>query len=225
MKKGLLNALLDSIFIILFNVLFFVLGGTDHPASVWISYGFIHFAYLMVVLTPVLTQKTASREVFGLVISSISTIYFVVEFIIGVLFILIAFKAYKGVMLFQIVIAGIYLFFLVANLLANEHTATSEKRHAEEIEYIKSASSRVRMLLDKTSDKNTNRAIERAYDILHSSPAKTVPSVELLESNILDKVTELEIAVKNNNIEGAAKFASRIVELTEERNRQISMNN
>ena len=44
-KKIALWIILDLIFLIVFNTVFFVAGGADHPASVWISYGFIHFAY------------------------------------------------------------------------------------------------------------------------------------------------------------------------------------
>ncbi len=224
MKKA-LNVILDSIFVIIFNVVFFVLGGSDHTASVWISYGFIHFAYLMVILTPALTHKTKSASVFGLVISTISTIYFLVELAIGLIFIILAFEAYKFILVLQIVIALVYIFCLVAALLSNEHTAAAEKRQATEVAYIKEASSRVRLLMDKTSDKDTNHAIERAYDILHSSPSRSNASVSILESDILDKVSELEIAVKNNNIESAAKFAKRIVEMTEERNSKLRMAN
>lgn len=38
-KKTILTILLELIFVILFNVIFFMVGGTEHEASVWISYG------------------------------------------------------------------------------------------------------------------------------------------------------------------------------------------
>ena len=59
-KKNVLWILLDLVFLIVFNVVFFVAGGTDHPASVWISYGFIHFSYIMLLITPILIRKSVN---------------------------------------------------------------------------------------------------------------------------------------------------------------------
>ena len=40
-KKTVLWIILDLIFLAIFNTVFFVMTGLQHPASVWISYGFI----------------------------------------------------------------------------------------------------------------------------------------------------------------------------------------
>ena len=58
-KKTVLWIILDLIFLAIFNTVFFVMTGLQHPASVWISYGFIHFAYLMVIVTPFLIRKSS----------------------------------------------------------------------------------------------------------------------------------------------------------------------
>ena len=54
--------MMDLIFIIIFNAMFFILGGTDHSVSVWISYGFIHFAYLMLIVTPFFMRRGKSEQ-------------------------------------------------------------------------------------------------------------------------------------------------------------------
>ena len=38
-KKSILFILLDLVFLAVFNTVFFVVGGTNHPASVWVAYG------------------------------------------------------------------------------------------------------------------------------------------------------------------------------------------
>ena len=88
-KKNVLWILLDLVFLVVFNVVFFVASGTQHPASVWISYGFIHFAYIMLLVTPFLIRKSSSAAVFGFSLYSISSTYFFVAFIAGIVFILI----------------------------------------------------------------------------------------------------------------------------------------
>ena len=144
-KKSILYILLDLIFIAVFNTVFFVVGGTDHPSSVWISYGCIHFSYLMVLATPFLTRKSSSSAVFGFSIYSISAVYFFVEFFTGLVFIFVGSDSYKASLVIQVIIAGIYAVLLIANLIANEHTADSIERHEDELAYIKDAASRIKL--------------------------------------------------------------------------------
>ena len=172
-KKSVLWILLDLVFLVVFNTVFFVAGGTAHSPSTWIAYGFIHFSYLMVLATPFLIRKSSSSAVFGFSIYSISATYFFVEFIVGVFFIMSKQDSYKASLITQIIIAGIYAVILLSHLLANEHTADSVERHEAEVSYIKNASSKVKLLIGKMSDKKTNKEIEKAYDALHASPTKS----------------------------------------------------
>ena len=222
-KKSILWILLDLIFLLVFNTVFFVAGGTDHTASVWISYGFIHFAYLMVLVTPFLIRKSSSAAVFGFSLYSISSTYFLLEFVVGLIFIFMKSESYRAALIVQVVVAGIYAVLLLSHLIANEHTADSVERHEEEVAYIKTASSRVKALVGKANDKKANKEIEKAYDTLHSSPSKTVATVRSIESNVMNKVVELEGAVSDQDITTIITIAGEIVALMEERNRKIKL--
>ena len=222
-KKSVLWILLDLIFLAVFNTVFFVVGGTDHTASVWISYGFIHFAYLMVLVTPFLIRKSSSAAVFGFSLYSISTTYFLLEFIVGLIFIFMKSESYKASLIVQVIVAGIYAVLLLSHLIANQHTADSVERHEEEVAYIKTASSRVKALIGKANDKKANKEIEKAYDALHSSPSKTVATVRSIESNVMNKVAELEGAVSDQDTATIITTAGEIVALMEERNRKIRL--
>lgn len=222
-KKSVLWILLDLIFLAVFNTVFFVAGGTDHTASVWISYGFIHFAYLMVLVTPFLIRKSSSAAVFGFSLYSISSTYFLLEFVVGLIFIFMKSESYKASLIVQVIVAGIYSVLLLSHLIANEHTADSVERHEEEVTYIKTASSRVKALIGKANDKKANKEIEKAYDTLHSSPSKTVATVRSIESNVMNKVAELEGAVSDQDTATIITTAGEIVALMEERNRKIRL--
>lgn len=220
-KKSLLYILLDLIFLAVFNTVFFLIGGTEHPASVWISYGFIHFSYLMILVTPFLIRKSSSAAVFGFSLYSVSAVYFFVEFIVGLVFIFIGSESCKVSLVVQIIIAGFYAIMLISNLIANEYTSDSVERHEDEVAYIKNAASRVKILIGKASDKKANKEIEKAYDILHSSPSRSVATVKLLEEEIKNKVSELEDVVASNNTTAIINVSGEIISLTEERNRKI----
>lgn len=224
-KKNVLWILLDIVFLAVFNTVFFVVGGTDHPASVWISYGFIHFSYLMILVTPFLIRKSSSQAVFGFSLYSVSAVYFFVEFIAGLVFIFISSESYKASLVVQVIISGIYAVMLISNLIANEYTADSVEQHEDEVAYIKNAASRVKILIGKASDKKANKEIERAYDLLHSSPSRSAATVKLLEEEIKNKVTDLEDAVAANETAAIITIAGEIVAKTEERNRKLKMAN
>jgi hypothetical protein len=109
-----------SISPVLFNIVFFLLGGIEHNVSVWLSYGFIHFAYLMLLLTSKLIPDGKNSAVLGNPLYAISTVYFLVEFLIGVIFILLSLNGYKTALLLQLCLAGFYGFVLISNLIANK---------------------------------------------------------------------------------------------------------
>ena len=224
-KKNFLWIALDLVFLIVFNVVFFVAGGTSHPASVWISYAFIHFAYLMVLVTPFLIRKSSSAAIFGFSLYSISSTYFLIELVVGVVFIFLKQDSYKLALIVQVIIAGIYAVMLISHLIANESTADSVERHEQEVAYVKDAASRVKLLVGKLPDKKSNREIEKLYDLLHSSPSKSNSTVHNLEVTIVNLIEELESAISYENKEEAVKLAAEITKTVEERNRRLRQQN
>ena len=221
MKKRLLWALLDSVFIVVFNVVFFVAAGTEHVASVWISYGCIHFAYLMVLITPLLTRKGSSAAEFGLSIGSISSAYFLLEFVVGLVFIFLRQETIKAAVIIQVILAGIYAAVLLSHLIANESTADSVERHETEVAYVKRQATRLKALLDKGPSKQANKKLEEAYDLLHSSPTKSSPSVRYLEDSIEEAIEALEQAVCSKDESAILAQAQEVIALGEERNRNL----
>ncbi len=224
-KKSILYILLDLVFLIVFNTLFFVLGGIDHPASVWISYVFIHLAYIMILLTPRLVRKGKNKAALKFPLQTVSTGYFFAAFIVGLFFVLIRSSSYKAALVIQIVISGVYAALLLTNMIANEHTAENQAKREDMITFVKTASSRVKLLLDKTDSKKANRKLETAYDTLYASPVANIESVKILEIEILNKILELEAAVKQNSADEVISLADELIDLTESRNAAVKSGN
>lgn len=220
-KKRLLWIILDLVFLIVFNVVFFVAGGTKHEASVWISYGFIHFAYIMMLITPFLVKKSTNTAVLGFPLYSISSAYFLVAFIVGLIFIFTHPESYKMSLIVQVIIAGIYAIMLISNMIANEHTAESVERHEMELRYVKDASAHLKSIMDSVSDKAMRKKIERLYDLLHSSPAKSNNTVREYELAVLDLIDVLEDNLSRGDIPAANATISKIERNASERNRRL----
>ena len=224
-KKNGLWIILDLIFLIIFNAAFFIVGGTDHKLSVWISYGFIHFAYIMLLLTPFLIRKGKSSAVFGFSVYNISSYYFLLELFAGVAFILISPESWKTALLVQLCVAGIYGIILVANLIANEHTADAEEKHQHQIDYVKQASADLKGMMDSVSDKDAKKKVEKIYDAVYSSPVKSHPNLAQAESQILILINELRGAILSGNKDVIITMADSLLIEVNERNRQLQMLN
>lgn len=223
-KKNFLWAILELIFLIVFNIAFFMLGGTEHSLSAWISYGFIHFAYIMFLFTPLMVRKSSSAHIFGFSIGFISLIYFFLALIIGIIFILIDSDNYKVSLIVQIIIFGIYAVVLVSYLLANEATADSIQTHEKELEYIKTSSAKLKSILSLAKDKALRTKIEYAYDLIHASPVKSSNAVKAIEKDIINQLDNLANAA-TDNVNTAMTITQRIIKFAEERNAILRLKN
>ena len=214
-----------AVFPILFNVMFFLIGGTDHVASVWMSYAWIHVAYIMVIATPLFCPKTKSNYIFQFTAGQISAIYFGVEFLLGLLFIFIGAESITAPLIIQLIPLCAYALIFVANLMFNEDTARQEQRQKAEVAFIKIAASKAKYLMDITTDNELRRQCEDLYDLIHSSPSRSISAVKELESTIMLSLGELAVLSDANEVEEALKLSRRVRFAIEERNRILSISN
>jgi hypothetical protein len=217
--------ILDLIFLIVFNLYFFLLKGADQPDSVWISYCSIHFAYLMLLITPAFVRKGNNSVDYGRPLYVITTSYFFLSLIVGVIFILISPEIITVALLVQITIAALFAILLFTNLIANEHIADNIERHEMELNYVKESSSRLYALLKQISDNVIRKKVEMAYDLTHSSQVKSAYNVKSVEKDVISEIENLEKALKQNNYENIQLIIDKICNLANERNRQLKLMN
>lgn len=202
-------------------MVFFIAGGIYHPASVWISYGFIHFAYMMLLATSFFIRKSSNAVIFRFSLYAISSMYFFVAFIVGIVFVIMHPESYKASLIIQVVIAGGDAIILLSNMLANENTAESIERHEVELQYVKRSSAMLKGIMDMTDNKTLKKNIEKAYDLLHSSQVKSDNSVYDYEVMVMDLIETLENNVSKNDDEAANAVLEKIIKNANERNRRL----
>lgn len=220
-RNSMLWKLLTLVFPVIFNILFFSIAGTDHPASVWISYIFIHISYFTLPIIPFLIQRYGARTDLVQPLYLISSVYFGIELVVGILFIYLRQENINPAFIIQVILTGMFAAVFISNLIANNSTHDSLIKHEAEVNYIKEISSRVYVLIDYMQDKEANRDIERTYDLLHSSPAKSNPDVFTLEQRALDLVAQLETAVHAQQCDRVHEINKQLKSTIEERNRQL----
>lgn len=226
MKK--INALTlfsNLIFLILFNAVFFIADGIEYTTSAWISYGFIHFAYFMLIFARKMAPKGIDVFILKLPLLSISSIYFIVIFALGIFFILVPPESYKTALLILLIITGLYGVVLVFYINANKYTADTVKERQLHANYIKQASSDLKGLLDNISERTLKAKIENIYDVLSSSPVKSHPSLTQEEAKILMTIEALKKAVLVGNESEIISLTDSLLLSINERNRQLKVYN
>ena len=218
-RKNILWLILDLILLLIFNLLFFVVGSSPRPASVWISYIFIHLACILMIATPILVR--GGKTLFGLSLASIATAYFLVEFIVGVIFVLLRSESYKTALVFQLILTGVYALLLLAKMIANENNSTDTGSIVSGPKYVKVCLDKLSSIMDMTQNRGLSKRIERAYDIVRKSPSKTTSSTAPLERQIDGLIDALTSDLRSENIKDAEKKVERIINLAEERNRLL----
>ena len=220
MKKTTIFATISSLmFLVAFNAVFFLVGGTDHPVSVWLAYGMVHLSYLLLIASPLFGSRDKNSFETSAPLGILSGAHFALELVIALIVFLIAPEGYKFVLVLYIILLAIYFALFFSMLSVNSHTAASEKRQRQEVFFIRNYASRIQLLINKLPDAQVNKKIEKAYDELHAAPTRTNPQAAAVEGSIVVKTGELESAVREGRAVDADRVATEIIYLVEERNR------
>jgi hypothetical protein len=121
----------------------------------------------------------------------------------------------------ELIITGIYIFILVANLIANDATADSIERHEYELKYVKESSSKLKNITLKISDNALRKQAENVFDLIHSSQSKSHQSVRNLELEVIELIETLDFNISSNRMDTASDTINRIAKVGEERNLQL----
>jgi hypothetical protein len=212
--------ILDLIFLIIFNTIFFSVLLQKQNIGIWISYGFIHFSYLMLLLTIFLIKKRTSSTIFGFSLFSISTIYFLTELVVGIVFLALSLDKFHITLIVQVCLAGLYGIILISNMIANEHTAASEERRQKEIFFIKDAISKLKIILSKIDDATIRKKVEKVLDVISTSPVKSHYELFDIEAKILESIDSLDESITNGDKNAVNSLLKSLIDYINTRNIQ-----
>lgn len=220
-KQQNLWVLLDAIFLIAFNIVFFVLGGANQAASVWWAYGFIHLSYVLLLVTPFMVRRSSSAAVFSMSLYSISATYFLITFVCGLIFIFLYPDQGTLSLVSQVIITALYAIILIAHIIANERTADALVVHEQELQFVKLSSGKLAGILARTQDADLKKKVEEAYDLAHASQVKSSPAAQMTERSVLATIDQLEQAVAVRDQKEMAILLDQIINGIDSRNRQL----
>ncbi len=216
-----------AVFLAIFNLLLFVIGDADNfNTALWISYGFIHFAFLVSILTPLFTsgKKDFARQSNSSYL--ITGAYFALAFVVGLIFILVnpdGEGGTKASWVIQVVLFALFLIAFVPVFMANSHTNAEVARQGREARFLQDLSSRVKLLRDSTNNGTIIVELDVLMSIISASPIKSHADVKDIEVNMMLQVSELEELVDGEKYDEALALIKKITRGVKERNRVLQL--
>ncbi|MDL2307558.1 toll/interleukin-1 receptor domain-containing protein [Desulfovibrio sp. OttesenSCG-928-C06] len=212
---------LDSVFLITFNILFFLFQGTENTPSVWISYGFIHFAYFMVLLTPYIAAGGRGSSALSFPLYAVSTVYFLAQLALGIVLIHLNPANHIHTLAPQLVLLAIFAVFLFSTLLANKSSSGNMAESAGH-SFIKQLKTDLEIAMKDVADTQKRKLMETVYDDIKASPGKSHASLEPLEKDIAYLAQKLS-AMSAAGLEEFREVARDMQNLLEERNKKLRL--
>ena len=227
-KRTILTIILDSVFVVAFNALFFLHGGAHSAVSAWVCYGFLHFAYLMVLVTPLIESGGKTASLSRLTTYSISLSYFAINFVFA-LFIFFygnsdgAIIDITPVVSIEIIVTTLYVIILATNLLTNDTIAKKQAVHDADNAFIKTISAKAKYIETLAVGQTLKNRLNDLYATAHASPIRSSSEVTVYEEKIITLLDELEKNVEQANTEKSAELIGEIGRLLNKRNVMIKM--
>ena len=216
MKNKALSIIKNIVPAILFNIIFFVTWGFNNPASVWVSYGLIHFAYAMLAISSIFNKASAKNVFFSFTNNSISLIYCILEFIAGLVFIILRLETVNISLYVQLPLLAIYTVAIIYNIFFNDKTEANTVSRQIEIDFIKTCTMKLDLVLAKQLDENAKKKLVKARELMSTSPCKSYEQVKPIEEEILSLLKKIN--EEDANSEMMEPLASNLIESINKRN-------
>lgn len=195
MKANILKVVIGLIFLVLFNALFFLLGGTERSVTEWVSYGFIHAAYLCLLCTPLLCNARKGETVLSASLYLRALFYFFTELVVGVGFIWYNCPSATWPSIVQGCLLAVFLILQLMSVLANDATKASLSKQRKERIYIRSLAEDLRDAMKQITDPSLRKQVNACYELLNNSSLESFPEAASAEMELESAVNTLCSAI------------------------------
>lgn len=223
MKANILKVFIGLIFLIVFNVLFFLLGGTERTTTEWICYGFIHASYLLLLGTPLLCNDGKGEAVLSASLYLRALFYFFTELVIGIGFLWYNPESPVWVAIIQ---GGLLMVFLILQLMsvsANDATHASLAKQRQERVYIRSLAENMKEAMRQVNDPTLRKQMANCYESLNSSSIESFPEAIDAELELENAVNTLCSFVEQGDTSQLSQQIQKVQVAMKHRNQAIRM--
>ena len=214
MKRLLLWLSFFGIFAAIFSTLFFTFVEIYTPTR-WISYSLIHLTGGLLILNLYSFPQVRGGVIFGYAKRNLAFSIFLVELILGTLFIIINNDNYIFPLLCQAIVFGINFAQYIVLLSAELHSKNLDAQDRQNIAFIKEASLILQSSVKNCEDWQLAKKIEMLLDSVKSSQIKYLPEAAGMEQDFLkisNEINQKVIARETACIEQLLKQGAILLE-------------
>lgn len=213
-----------GIVVAMFNIVIFD-AFKNRGNNFWFAYGFTMAVFVIQIGAYFLAymKKSAKNEIVGYPITLFSMIYLVIQSVTALIFMSAQNINTRLVVIVQVLLLGGYLLVLIMLLLGKEIIKDTDAATKLKTDFIKSLLIEVECLNGKTDDAVLNKQLSALADTVKYSDPMSNETLIPLENRTEAKVTELGMAIDNNDIETAKTHCKTIEQLIAERNKKSKM--
>lgn len=221
MKSNLIKIIIALVFLVLFNGLFFQLGGTEQSSVNWLCYGFIHVAYICLLATPLFCNSGQGLALLSASLYLRALFYFFTELVVGVSCIAIAPQSTTWPLIIQGVLLAVFVILQLMSVISNDATRLSVQKQRTESMFIKTMAEQVRSYMRELKDADLHKQVERCYDALNNSPIESFQETHDVELSLRNAVNMLCSTIENEDKEQIEKKAKHVINMIKDRNAVI----
>lgn len=177
--------------LMLFNAIFFAVGGTDYSTSQWISYSFITLAILTIPATAFTLPRTKGLTVLSGTMWVRDAVYVIAALGLGILFLVVNPVDPTWVALSQASLFVVFAVWQISAIVANQSTAESIEKQRRESLNVRMLTEMVKNCARSVNHEDTRNLIFRCAENISFLSIESFPQTEPYEVALREAVGEL----------------------------------
>lgn len=210
----------------IWNIIIFSLFN-DKNTVFWWAYGFTSLGFLAsIAVTYALFRKgeTINNVFFGLPLLQITASYFIVQVIVGTVFIVLMHSVnIKVAIIVQIIVFAAYIVLALGSLLARNVITDTELNVKEKVLFMKLLDNDIIGLQGQANDPALETKIFDIHEMIKFSDPMTHPSLALVEQKISANTTRLKRCIMESNYQEAHVLCDKVEGMLADRNRKCKI--
>lgn len=223
MKSKMMKVIIALAFPVVFNLLFFLIGGTEQSELNWVCYGFINAAFLCMLLTPAFESRARASAVLTGSLYLRVMLYVVAELAVGLAFMAAAPADTMWAILTQSVMLAVFVVMQLMGILANDATGRSLARQRAASLNIRSLAGSLQMQLQGIDDAGVRRQVAECHELLRNSPIETPEECADADVRLREAVEALCGAVESGDADDIKKQCGQVRRAVQNRNNLIRL--
>ncbi len=214
----------EAIVFAVYNLIVFTCS-PNMTSTFWTAYLFTVLSFVLLAGNYILPLhgKSNKEQFYSLPILIFSAVYWIVQIVIGSIFIIFSTASAKIVIIIEVVLLALYLIIMLFLLLGKRNIQNLDTETKDKILFMQLLSNDVAAMIDKTADVAIRTRLEELQDLICSSDPMSHTSLALVDQKISNEIADLSDLVAYGDAVKVENMIDKIEQMLAERNRKCKI--